>query len=629
MNEQELFAKLKSCLPAMLTEIAVKLQLDPAYLPGPYAPHVAHANAILELVRQRGPEAVAALIQALNDVTGPRPDIVQSNRPRSILIIASNPIDTDRLRLDREIKTIKERLDESAPGRSYRVEVEWAVSPSELTKYILKYQPTIVHVCGHSTPLGEIVLEGASGTSELVSGRALANLFDTLKGTETIVLNSCYSQAQAEALARVVPQVIGMAREIGDDSAVRFAGGFYRGIAHGKDYATAFRLGCVEIDIAALPDALVPHFITHSQNAVVDQVAYAATPESISLRNPVRTWRSTKDSAAPPPRQCTLWYGTNRRPVDAAHALRGYSGERDEQTVHYGQCKVAVPKSHKIGSLGSSWWKRLISAEDDRLRLIDLSPLAATDYWQSIRTSLAQWEPGERRAFVFIHGFNVSFEEAALRTAQIATDLQLPGIPAFYSWPSRGAGVRSYEVDAASIEASERQITEFLTSFAAESGAERVDVLAHSMGNRALLRSLQRIMQPNASIGKALFGQLLLAAPDIDAGLFRDLAQIYPQLAQKTTLYISSKDRALATSGIVHDHPRAGYAPPVTVVPGIDTVEVSNVDLTFLGHGYYGAARDVLHDMHSLIIHGAPPEERMGLLNAKTSDGLPYWQIGA
>ena len=58
--------------------------------------------------------------------------------------------------------------------------------------------------------------------------------------------------------------------------------------------------------------------------------------------------------------------------------------------------------------------------------------------------------------------------------------------------------------------------------------------------------------------------------------------------------------------------------PPTLVLPGIDTINVTNVDLTMLGHGYVAEARDVLTDMHALITQGAPPDERFGLREAKT-----------
>jgi esterase/lipase superfamily enzyme len=238
---------------------------------------------------------------------------------------------------------------------------------------------------------------------------------------------------------------------------------------------------------------------------------------------------------------------------------------------------------------------------------------------------LQQQDASERMALVFIHGFNVSFEAAALRAAQIGFDLQVP-LTAFYSWPSKGK-LTGYPADEASIQASEPYIAEFLGQFATQSGAERVHLIAHSMGNRGLLRSIQRILQQAQAQSHVSFGQIFLAAPDEDPDVFRNLAAAYQTVAQRTTLYVSAKDKALATSGIIHDHPRAGFSPPVTIVPGVDTIEVSNIDLTLLGHGYYGDARDLLQDMHHLLLHNTPPEQRFGLREVVTGDDR-YWVIG-
>jgi|GEM_PF-1207463 len=639
MDEQTLYEKLLTCTGPQLTVITLKLQLNPAFLPGPNESPALRASAILQLIKQRDRSGLKQLEKSIMEVIGvtPNPIVREESElsgaaPRSgcILFLAANPIDTDRLRLDREVKLIKERLDEADQGRRYRVEMEWAILATDLSKYLLKYKPSIVHFSGHGSPTGDIVLEGAHGRAEAVPAQALVDLFDTLKGTDLVVLNACYSVEQADGLAKVVPHVIGMAREIGDESALRFAAGFYRGLAFAQDYATAFRLGCNEIDLASLPDLVVPRFVSRGDERAISEPE-APAPGSLSPKNPQRSRRAHQ--GAEPPREepeCRLyplWYGTNRRPIDPSEPAKGYSAERDERQIHYGLCKVAVPKMHKIGSIGSSWWERLLKWEDDRLKLVELTALVAGDYWQKIRSALADENVGERRALVYIHGFNVTFEEAALRAGQIAADLKVPGITAFYSWPSKGT-MLSYSADEASIEASEGQITDFLNRFAGECGAERVDILAHSMGNRALLRSLQRIVQQVAQAGRIPFGHLVLAAPDIDAELFHDLAAAYTRVAQRTTLYVSSKDKALATSGILHDYPRAGYVPPVTVMQGIDTIEVSNADLTFLGHGYYAAARDLLHDIHDLILHGSPPKSRLGLISAKTPEGRGYWRIG-
>jgi hypothetical protein len=68
--------------------------------------------------------------------------------------------------------------------------------------------------------------------------------------------------------------------------------------------------------------------------------------------------------------------------------------------------------------------------------------------------------------------------------------------------------------------------------------------------------------------------------------------------------------------------------PPTLVLPGIDTINVTNADLTMLGHGYIAEAKDVLRDMH-LILRGASPRERFGLREAKNEEGQRYWLIGA
>jgi hypothetical protein len=69
--------------------------------------------------------------------------------------------------------------------------------------------------------------------------------------------------------------------------------------------------------------------------------------------------------------------------------------------------------------------------------------------------------------------------------------------------------------------------------------------------------------------------------------------------------------------------------PPVLVAPNIDTINVANIDLTQLGHGYIAEARDVLRDIHALIRHGTPPQQRFGLRSENAPDGSRFWVIGA
>ena len=370
------------------------------------------------------------------------------------------------------------------------------------------------------------------------------------------------------------------------------------------------------------------------------QMRRALQPRAVSTEEATPTWTlealnlsETGTSRETPPArdqaEYLVWYGTNRRPVDPSDHGKGYSATREEPgVVHYGSCQVFVPRSHKIGSIGKPWWQQLFKMEDDRLTLIATNQRDPDPYWSAISAQLSATQLADRDAVIFVHGYNVSFEQAALRAAQIGFDLSVRGAMAFFSWPSRGRS-RFYTADEATIEASEGAITDFIKDFAQRSGADRVHIIAHSMGNRGVLRAVNRIgAAAQRRTGKP-FDQMLLAAADVDAGTFRQLASAYPAVAKRTTLYVSKHDRAVGASHWLHDFPRVGLMPPTVVLPNIDTVNVTDVDLTWLGHGYVADARPVLADMHALIKGNAPPEQRIGLRSTRNERGELYWLIGA
>jgi esterase/lipase superfamily enzyme len=220
-----------------------------------------------------------------------------------------------------------------------------------------------------------------------------------------------------------------------------------------------------------------------------------------------------------------VWFGTNRRPNAPGDA---FTGERHEHVTR-GRVEVFIPEAHRFGETGTQFWKKLLRFDlrDDALRVQRVERQERDDFYAEIHAAMQiARESGETpHALFFLHGFNVTFKEAAIRAAQIGFDLKVPGATAFFSWPSRGS-VTAYPVDEASIEASERAITDFLVDFAANCGAEKMHVIAHSMGNRGLLRALQRIAANAETRGKVKFGQIFLAAPDVDRDLFLDLARL-------------------------------------------------------------------------------------------------------
>jgi esterase/lipase superfamily enzyme len=377
----------------------------------------------------------------------------------------------------------------------------------------------------------------------------------------------------------------------------------------------------LSIALTAIERIGVAHFDRVSAKVPFDESQLHSPRAGLALTEPPEPDDAGRNGA-----DYTVWFGTNRKPEWWSGQVIDFGPDRDE-AVRYGQCRVSIPKSHKIGSLGSSALKRLLTQTDDRLTIAGVNLLDADSYWNALAEALKHSLADERDAVVFIHGYNVTFKEAAIRAAQLGFDLSIGGAMAFFSWPSRGR-LFSYASDEATIEASEGLISDFLKDIAEKSGASKVHIIAHSMGNRALLRAIDRIAVSASDKAKRPFSQIILAAADVDASTFKRLSVAYESVSQRTTMYVCDKDRAVKASRWLHGYPRVGFAPPVVVVPGVDTIRVADIDLTMLGHGYFAEARALLTDMHQVLKNDTAPEKRFALRRTPATDGH-YWVLRA
>ena len=299
-----------------------------------------------------------------------------------------------------------------------------------------------------------------------------------------------------------------------------------------------------------------------------------------------------------------------------------YGPERGK--LQLGTCEVSIPKLHEVGQLESPSVLRLEFREDTsrHVVLLGVQREQADRFYADLHDCVGRSQ--HKSAFVFVHGYNVSFEDAARRTAQIAYDLKFDGAPIFFSWPSQ-AGILQYTVDENNVSWSAPHLLNFLIEVARQSGAERIHLIAHSMGNRALtaaLRDLSLMKMPDMPS----FNEVILTAPDIDADTFiNDVAPAIVKTAQRVTLYASSNDEALIISKKVHGYPRAGDSgSQLIVLRGIDTVDVSAVDTSLIGHTYYGDNSSVLADIFELLNASRPADQRRWLRPERLGL-LRYW----
>lgn len=344
----------------------------------------------------------------------------------------------------------------------------------------------------------------------------------------------------------------------------------------------------------------------------------------LKVRRPPPPPKPKPPSSEPEPDGGTIykvWFGTNRRPIKD-DPLGCAFGDRRGKALVCGWCKVFIPDAHRFGSIGS-FIRRLLRRKDDRIAIRQRKSYETTaSFLRQISAFVSSLPKSRREGLIFLHGFNVSFDQAAIRAAQIGCDLKVTGPMGFFSWPSRG-GVANYHVDEATIGASEPFIEEFISHFVRSTGCNRVHLLAHSMGNRGLVRVVERICnRPHSDVK---FGQVFLCAPDVDRDTFRHIAGAYKAVSKRTTLYVCPRDVALQASEWVHSESRAGLSPPITVVPGIDTIEVTKFNLLNLGHGYYAAAESVLTDMFDLLKRNASPDDRQRPRPPRHARTADYW----
>jgi esterase/lipase superfamily enzyme len=314
-----------------------------------------------------------------------------------------------------------------------------------------------------------------------------------------------------------------------------------------------------------------------------------------------------------------VFYATDRLQLPKLTGGVQYSKQRSLMgSVHYGKCEVSIPASHKVGKLETPSILRLEFRPDPKKHIIltKTDSLEEEEFFTQVNASVSR--STTKDTFVFIHGYNVSFEDAARRTGQMAYDLDFVGAPVFYSWPSNGK-VADYPKDETNITWSTPHFQRFLKLMSERSGAERIHIIAHSMGNRAVCDALRALSYANPYL---TFSHVVLAAPDIDAETFQELAETLQLISGRITLYESSKDKALSASKRIHGNPRAGE--PLLVIPGLDTIDASEIDTDFLGHSYFSSNWPLLSDIHAILSDDKPPAGRFGLKPMEHKDGRYY-----
>lgn len=306
-----------------------------------------------------------------------------------------------------------------------------------------------------------------------------------------------------------------------------------------------------------------------------------------------------------------LYFATNRRPTGRSDTSEAFDAARSEQLTR-GTVDVSVQRQRSLRDLDSPAELRLdrVTRLDDFAVAGGYAALDRATWLDEIRRRAAQFEkPG---VLLFVHGYNVSFVDAARRAAQMAYDIKFPGPTVFLAWPSDASVIR-YLRDGRDAENSWQVAASLLDDLTGLFADGPVYVVAHSMGNRVLLGGLAQLLEEFPGRRRAI-ADVVMAAPDIDQDSFRlNWSRKLLNVGMRFTLYASDRDLALGTSEFLYGGPRLGMGGArLLELSGLESIDASAVTREFFGlnHSYFGDKQAVLSDLFYLLRGNLPAERR-------------------
>ena len=322
-------------------------------------------------------------------------------------------------------------------------------------------------------------------------------------------------------------------------------------------------------------------------------------------------------------------FATNRTRSDDPDAEPADMFTNEDGPLIWGQASVSIPITHERGQLESPGWLQEMIFGMNPERHIMLQEVLEQDRETVLATIRAELGDSTTNAILmYVHGYSTTFEKAARRMAQMKHDLEFDGPAMFFSWPSKGQ-TAAYPHDSNMVDVTYPRMEEMLRTLADEP-ADRIVVIAHSMGTQVLTYALRDLIRTDPQIA-ARFDTIILAAPDIDERVFKNqLVPAFAALPQPVTLYASSNDTALKASRRFNGYPRIGDASEVLgPMDNVVVIDASNVVSDFFGHRYFAENTSILSDIYNKVIKGEPVNVRTGLESIRMENGTIYRISGA
>jgi esterase/lipase superfamily enzyme len=268
----------------------------------------------------------------------------------------------------------------------------------------------------------------------------------------------------------------------------------------------------------------------------------------------------------------TLLVATTRKPVDDAHSEPWFGPERASR-LSVARAKLASPTEGRLSSLSSS------GLDDWRLESVETVPRVA---------NLLADATSARDVLIYVHGFNQTFETAAIDAVHLAEGVKFHGETMVFSWPSK-ARLYDYGYDRESAMWSRDALDQVLSGLIASPNVRRVHIVAHSIGTMLTMEALRQFYARRGNVAAARIGAIVCASPDIDMDVFSSSVRRIGPLAKKITVVTATNDRALAVAGwIAGGVARVGAAEKAELEKlGLQVIDASQEGWGIINHDLF------------------------------------------
>ena len=335
--------------------------------------------------------------------------------------------------------------------------------------------------------------------------------------------------------------------------------------------------------------------------------AYSASSVSETQHVPGST-ASNKDETLQ-----TAPFITFRNKTGSHEPAEYYGGERG--TISAGYC---VLSSTSLSSLKPFAEKVPFYVPEDIVSLEAVREVGIKALWKELENS-----PNGRHPTLYTHGFNIGFEKGCVRAALFQKSYDLKGSFLYFSWPSDGS-FTNYTHDEADLYWSVEPMRQALNEMVLHFEPGNINLVAHSLGTRGIVLALVMMAKVDQH-DKALFNQVVLVAPDIDAGVFKQYLPLIKPLAKKITIYVSANDSPLLLSQQVHGYARLGQpGAHLDFLTGVEIIDISDFPIRSpTGHIYHLYQKVVIDDLGQLLNEDKSASQRLDL--KQTAEN--YWNL--